>query len=65
MIYINVTIVMANRIKIKLIGLTLLAVFALCACGQKRPLYLPEEPAINTSTPDSEPSTESTEQGKN
>ncbi|WP_157828155.1 lipoprotein [Paraglaciecola sp. MB-3u-78] len=56
---------MANRINIKSIGLALLAVFLLTACGQKRPLYLPEEPATNTTTTDSEPSTEPTVQGKN
>jgi len=49
--------------KIKAIGLTLLAVFILTACGQKRALYLPEVPTTNT-TPSSEPSTESVEQGK-
>jgi predicted small lipoprotein YifL len=56
---------MANRIKIKPIGLAFLAVILLTACGQKRPLYLPEEPATNNTTVDSEPTTESTEQGKN
>ena len=55
---------MVNGIKMKTIGLALLAVFILTACGQKRPLYLPEEPATNNTTPDSEPSNESTEQGK-
>ena len=55
---------MANRIKMKAIGLALLAVFILTACGQKRALYLPEEPATNTNTPGSAPSTASTEQGK-
>ena len=56
---------MASRIKIQPIGLAILAVFILTACGQKRPLYLPEEPTTNTTTPDSEPSTKSAEQGKN
>jgi predicted small lipoprotein YifL len=56
---------MANRVKIKLISLALLVVITLTACGQKRPLYLLEEPAINSTTPDSEPLTESAEQGKN
>jgi predicted small lipoprotein YifL len=56
---------MANRIKIKTVGVALLAVFILSACGQKRPLYLPEEPVTNNTTPDSEPLTESAEQGKN
>jgi predicted small lipoprotein YifL len=55
---------MANRIKMKAIGLALLAVFTLTACGQKRALYLPEEPTLNNTKPDSEPSTESVEQGK-
>lgn len=55
---------MANRIKIKAIGLTLLAVFILTACGQKRALYLPEEPATNNTAPDSQPSVESAEKGK-
>ena len=56
---------MAIRIKMNAIGLTLLAVFLLTGCGQKRPLYLPEEPTSNTTTPDSNPSTESVEQGTN
>ena len=55
---------MANRIRIKAIGLALLAIFILTACGQKLPLYLPEEPTSNNTTPDSVPSTESAEQGK-
>lgn len=55
---------MANRIKIKAIGLTLLAVLILTGCGQKRALYLPEEPVINNASPDSQPSVESAEKGK-
>jgi predicted small lipoprotein YifL len=55
---------MANRIKMKAIGIALLAVVILTACGQKRPLYLPEEPVTNNTTSDSEPLTESAEQGK-
>jgi len=55
---------MANRVKIKAIGLTLLAVLILSGCGQKGALYLPEEPVSNTTIPDSELSTESIEQGK-
>jgi predicted small lipoprotein YifL len=55
---------MANRIKVKAIGLSLLVIFILSACGQKRALYLPEEPTTNNTTPDSKPSTESAEQGK-
>ena len=55
---------MANRIKMKAVGLASLAVVILTACGQKRPLYLPEEPVTNNTTPDSEPSNESAEQGK-
>ena len=55
---------MANRMKKKAIGLALLAVFILVACGQKRALYLPEEPATNNTTLDSAPLTEPTEQGK-
>ncbi len=55
---------MANRIKMKAIGLAILAVFILTACGQKRALYLPEKPITNNTTPDSEPPTVSTEQGK-
>ena len=55
---------MANRLKIKAIGLALLVVIMLTACGQKRALYLPEEPISNNTKPDSEPSTESAEQGK-
>ena len=56
---------MANRTKIKSTGLALFAIVILTACGQKHPLYLPEEPVTNNTTPDSEPSTESGEQGKN
>jgi predicted small lipoprotein YifL len=56
---------MANRIKLKTIGLVSLALVVLTACGQKLPLYLPKEPATNTPTPDLEPSTESAEQGTN
>ena len=55
---------MVNGIKMKTIGLALLAVFILTACGQKRPLYLPKEPVTNNTTPDSEPLTESAQQGK-
>jgi len=56
---------MVKRIKIKPIGLALLAVVILTACGQKRALYLPEEPVTNNTPHHSEPSTESGEQGKN
>lgn len=56
---------MANRMKLKTIGLVSLAVVILTACGQKLPLYLPKEPATNTPTPDLEPSTNSAEQGTN
>jgi len=56
---------MANRIKVKAIGLSLLVIFILTACGQKRALYLPAEPVTNNTTPDSKPSIESAEQGKN
>jgi predicted small lipoprotein YifL len=56
---------MANKMKMKPIGLALLAVVLLTACGQKLPLFLPEEPATNNTSSDSEPSTESAEQGKN
>ena len=55
---------MVNRIKIKVIGLALVAVFMLTACGQKLPLYMPQEPISNTTIPDSVPSTESVVQGK-
>ena len=55
---------MANRIKMQAIGLTLLAVLMLAACGQKRALYLPEEPATNNTSADSQPAIESTEKGK-
>jgi predicted small lipoprotein YifL len=55
---------MANRMKIKAIGLTLLAVFILTACGQKRDLYLSEEPSSNITQPDSETTTEPAEKGK-
>ena len=50
---------MVNRIKMKVIGLALLAVLVLTACGQKRDLYLPEAPVTNTTPSDSEPSTKS------
>ena len=55
---------MANRMKMKAIGLALLAVFILSACGQKRALYLPDEPASYNTKPDSEISIESAEKGK-
>jgi predicted small lipoprotein YifL len=55
---------MAIRMKIKAICLVLLAVFILTACGQKRALYLPEEPISNNTKPDSKTSIESAEQGK-
>lgn len=55
---------MANRIKFKTLGTFLLAVLLLTACGQKRALYLPEEPATNNTSQDSQPSIESTEEGK-
>jgi predicted small lipoprotein YifL len=55
---------MENRMKMKAIGLALLAVFILTACGQKRALHIPEEPTSSNTKPDLEPSTESTEQGK-
>jgi predicted small lipoprotein YifL len=55
---------MANRIKIKAVGTVLLAVFLLTGCGQKRALYLPEEPATNNNSQDSQPTGESAEKGK-
>jgi predicted small lipoprotein YifL len=55
---------MVNVAKMKVIGLVLLGVFVLTACGQKLALYLPEEPTTNNTTTDSEPSTESAERGK-
>jgi predicted small lipoprotein YifL len=56
---------MLNRTKLSVIGLALLAVLILTACGQKRALYLPEKPSANTATPDSKVSTQSAEEGKN
>ena len=56
---------MVKRIKIKPIGLALLAVVILTACGQKRALYLPEELVTNNTTPHSEPLNKSDDQGKN
>jgi predicted small lipoprotein YifL len=56
---------MVNVAKMKVIGIALLGVFVLTACGQKLALYLPEEPITNNTTSDSEPSTDSAEQGKN
>jgi len=50
--------------KMKAIGLVILAVFILSACGQKRALYLPEGPASNNTKPDSETSIESADKGK-
>ncbi|MBU3005110.1 LPS translocon maturation chaperone LptM [Paraglaciecola arctica] len=55
---------MTNKVKFKAMGVTLLVVLLLTACGQKRALYLPEEPATNNSSQDSQPSTESTEKGE-
>tara|TARA_R110002167_G_scaffold72662_2_gene204119 strand:- start:1040 stop:1210 length:171 start_codon:yes stop_codon:yes gene_type:complete len=55
---------MANRIKVKAIGLSLVAIFILTACGQKRALYLPEEPATNNTSQDSQDASESAEEGK-
>ena len=58
---------MVNRINMKPIGLSLLltalVIFLFTACGQKRALYLPEEPVSNLSTLDAESSTAS-QQGK-
>ena len=56
--------VMTSKIKIKAIALILTAVFILTACGQKRPLYLPEEPATNTRSSNSETSPTDADQGK-
>ncbi|WP_367179835.1 lipoprotein [uncultured Paraglaciecola sp.] len=47
----------------RVLGLSLLVVFMLTACGQKRALYLPEKPTTNTTV--SKPTTESVTQGKN
>ena len=55
---------MVKRIKFNVIGLALLVVFVLTACGQKRALYLPEKPSTNTTIPDSKTSTQSAEEGK-
>ena len=55
---------MANVVKLKAIGLALLAVFILTACGQKRALYLPKEPVTNNNTSDSKALNESDQQGK-
>ncbi|MEP1448712.1 MAG: lipoprotein [Paraglaciecola sp.] len=55
---------MTNKAKFKAMGVTLLAVLVLTACGQKRALYLPEEPTTNSSSQDSKPLTESTEKGE-
>ncbi len=55
---------MVIRTKLNAIGLVLLGVFVLTACGQKRALYLPEKPSTNTTAPDSKASTQSAEEGK-
>jgi predicted small lipoprotein YifL len=55
---------MANRLKFKVLGTFLLAVVILTACGQKRALYLPEEPATNNTSQDSQPPIGSAEEGK-
>ena len=57
-------VMMAKIIKFNVIGLALLVVFVLTACGQKRALYLPEKPSTNTTKPDLKISTQSTEEGK-
>jgi predicted small lipoprotein YifL len=57
-------VVMANKMKIKAIGLALLGVFILTACGQKRDLYLPEDPVSNNTKPSSQTTTELAEKGK-
>lgn len=46
------------------IGLTLLVIFMLTACGQKRDLYSPEKPTLINIKSDAALSTESDEQGK-
>jgi predicted small lipoprotein YifL len=56
---------MAHRAKFKALSAFLLAVLLLTACGQKRALYLPEEPSKNNNSQDSQPSNESAEEGKN
>ena len=55
---------MPNTTKLNATGLALLMVFVLTACGQKRALYLPERPSINTVIPDSKTPTQSAEEGK-
>jgi len=55
---------MANKMKIKAIGFALLGVFILTACGQKRDLYLPEDPVSNNTKPSSQTTTELAEKGK-
>jgi|TARA_B110000240_G_C13428652_1_gene422707 predicted small lipoprotein YifL len=57
-------VVMANKMKIKAIGLVLLGVFILTACGQKRDLYLPEDPVSNNTTTGSKTTTELAEKGR-
>ena len=55
---------MSIRTKLNAIGLALLGVFVLTACGQKRALYLPEKPITNTTVPDSKVPAQSAEEGK-
>ena len=55
---------MTNKLKINALGLSLLVVFLLSACGQKRALYLPENPQSNNPTTDSEKSAEPAVEGK-
>ena len=55
---------MSIRTKLNAIGLALLGVFVLTACGQKRALYLPKKPSTNTTVPDLKVPAKSVEEGK-
>lgn len=56
---------MVNRFKLVALMITLITIISLAACGQKRALYLPEEPVSNNTERDSEITPDTTEQGNN
>ncbi|MGJ8679156.1 LPS translocon maturation chaperone LptM [Paraglaciecola sp.] len=54
---------MRHSFKSQTLSLVLFSLVLLCSCGQKRALYLPEEPTTNQPTKETKESTES--EGKN
>lgn len=58
-------VLMADRLKLAAMVITLLTIFSLTACGQKGALYLPEEPVSNKSEIDSESTPTTPKQGSN